>query len=501
MIDFLSVGEDNLSMPDELEYLSVNEIKALLNSIDDVRDRAIVTLFLNTGIFFNEITILRIDSINWEKRVLSVPGSRKRVIPLNDQVFEALAKWSKERLGGKNPALFVTTKGEVKELTARGVDYLLRKYGEQAGIKKAVNALILRNTFAVRLFSEEPSVDKASAILGITDPESINRYIQASKRPPAPEITEKLERIDTRPALVKAVSRVFPTKPKIAKPVSDLKGPIIPDPGEVVFGRESVIDDIKSNLKKGQPVLLTGPLGIGKTHILKHITKVLGPNTLHISSPSPLKNMLTQILDKLDPEWRKRMKSRASTKDISDFIVKTKGGQPPILIIDNLSNLKISDVDTILAFLENFTILAATDETKPKLKQVWWKFKQIELKPLSEESAKELIKYLTQNLTIGDYEMLETRVLTLSNRLPLAIVDMVHQISHRPRVTKEAIREVYHEAGIRYRDWTTAIVVLWWIAVLFRFIALGTRSYEAYFLAGFGVTFLMILRNFASMLR
>ena len=120
---------------------------------------------------------------------------------------------------------------------------------------------------------------------------------------------------------------------------------------------------------------------------------------------------------------------------------------------------------------------------------------------MSEEAAKELIKYLTQNLAISDYEMLETRILTLSNRLPLAIVDMAHQVSHLPVVSKKAIREVYHEAGIYYRDWTTAIVVIYWIAVVFRFLALGTRSYEAYFLAGFGVTFFTIIRSLAAMLR
>ena len=97
--------------------------------------------------------------------------------------------------------------------------------------------------------------------------------------------------------------------------------------------------------------------------------------------------------------------------------------------------------------------------------------------------------------------MLETRLLTLSNGLPLAIVDMVNQLSHLPTVTKDSIREVYHEAGVRYRDWTNVILFIYWIAVLFRFVALGTRSYESYFLAGFGVTLLMILRNVASMLR
>ncbi len=489
-------------MVQELEYLTLNEIKAFLNAINDTRDRALIILFLNTGLFLTEVTSLKVDSIDWKKKILSVPGNRKRTIPLNDQVFEALAKWSKERPAGKIPDLFVTTKGALKDLTSRGVDYLIRKYAEQAGIKKRVNPQILRNTFAVRLFSEEPSIEKASAILGISDPESINRYIQASKRPPAKvEITEKLEHIDTRHPVVKAVSKLFPTKPKIVKPTTAIKGPITPSPEEVIFGRDNVIADIKADIAKSQPVLLTGPLGIGKTHLLIHMSKVLGPNTLYISAPNPLKTALMQILVKLDPEWQKKLNTRASTKEITDYIVKIKGAKPPVLLIDNLNNIKISDIDPILTLLNNFPILAAADEVKPKLKQVWWQLKQVPLPPLNEDASKELIKYLTQNLTISDYEMLETRVLTLSNGLPLAIVDMIHQISHIPMVSKDVIRDVYHEAGIHYRDWTTVIIFIYWIAVIFRFVALGTKSYEAYFLAGFGVTLLMILRNVMSMLK
>jgi energy-coupling factor transporter ATP-binding protein EcfA2 len=491
-------------MPEYVEYLTINEINALLNVIDDVRDRAIVALFLNTGVFLNELASLKFDSIDWEKKILAVPGNRKREIPLNDQAFEALAKWSKERPEVKTTALFITTKGKPKDLSARSVDHLIRKYADQAGIRRKVNAQILRNTFAVRLFSEEISSDKAAAILGITDSESINRYLQASKQPPPkPEMltAEEMSKMDTRPKLVKLVSKYFPTKPKPARPVTEIKGPIIPSPEEVVFGRESIIENIKANLNKNQPVLLIGLLGIGRTHVLKHISKISGPNTIYISSPSPLKNMLSQICDKLDPEWKKRVKTRASTKEIIEFIVKGKGAKPPILIIDNLNNLKISDVDSFIALIENFTILASTDELIPRLKQVWWKFKQIELHPLSEHASKELIKYLTQNLSISDYEMLETRILSLSNRLPLAIVDMTHQLSHQPVVTREIIRDVYHEAGIRYRDWTPFLIVLWGVAMVFRFVALGTHSFEGYIMAGVGIAALMTTIRFLRMVK
>jgi len=496
----------NAGMPGSIEYLTINESNALLKAIDDTRDYAIVTLFLNAGLFLSEIIDLKVNSIDWDKRIIYVPGNRKRDITLDEQSYEALARWSKDRPDVKNNAFFITTKGKVKELSDRAVDKLVRKYASQAGIKRRVNSQILRNTFAVRLFSKQVEIDKASAILGITDPESINRYIKAAKSP-APQIPEH---IDTRSKLAKTISRIFPTRPKVVKPTTAIKGPIIPAPEEVIFGRESVIEDIKSNISKGNSTLLIGPLGIGKSHILKYINH-LHPEAIFIDSPVPIKLLLTQILDKLNPDWKKQVKARASLQEITSLLISNivSKAKTRLLIIDNLERIRASDADLLIRLLDNFTIITAIEDTSAersrgaadRLKQLWFKFKQIKLNNLSHEASQKLIKYLTQNLSISDYEMLETRVLSLSNGLPLAIVDMIHQVSHEPVVTRERIREVYHEAGIHYRDWTAAIVVLWGIAIMFRFFALGTHSFEAYILAGFGTAMLMVLRFFAFRMR
>jgi energy-coupling factor transporter ATP-binding protein EcfA2 len=482
-----------------IEYLTLNESNALLKAVDDQRDFAIITLFLNAGLFLSEIIDLKVNSIDWNKHLLRVPGGRKRDITLDEQAYEAIAVWSKERADVKHNAFFITTKGKVKELSDRAVDKLIRKYADQAGIKRKVNSQILRNTFAVRLFSREIGIDQASAILGITDPESINRYIKAAKSP-APQIPDHL---DTRPKLAKAISRIFPTRPKVAKPTTAIKGPIIPNPQEVVFGRESVIEEIKSNIGRNNPTLLIGPLGMGKTHILKHISHIY-PEAIFVDSPTPIKLLLTQMLDKLKPDWKKQLAARPSTNEMLDYIVRNRParpGQAPILIIDNLGRIKVNDADTLISLLEHFTIITAVEDTPDRLKQLWYKFKQIRLDNLSHTSSQQLIKYLTQNLAVSDYEMLETRVITLSNGLPLAIVDMVHQVSHQPVVTREIVRDVYHEAGIRYRDWTPFLIILWGVAMVFRFVALGTHSFEGYIMAGVGIAALMTTIRFLRMVK
>ena len=167
-------------MPGSIEYLTLNESNALLKAVDDARDFAIITLFLNAGLFLSEIIDLKVNSIDWNKHLLRVPGGRKRDITLDEQAYEAIAVWSKERADVKHNAFFITTKGKVKELSDRAVDKLIRKYADQAGIKRKVNSQILRNTFAVRLFSREIGIDQASAILSSPTP---NRSIATSKRP------------------------------------------------------------------------------------------------------------------------------------------------------------------------------------------------------------------------------------------------------------------------------------------------------------------------------
>ena len=171
-----------------------------------------------------------------------------------------------------------------------------------------------------------------------------------------------------------------------------------------------------------------------------------------------------------------------------------------ILVIDNLDKLKISDLEVFLILLDNFIVIASADATSNKLKQIWWKFRRIDLPPLTTETEKELIKHLTSGLTITDYNLLEARILSLAGGLPLSIVEMVNQISGRPVVKKEDVRDLYHESGVRYRDWTLILVVLWGVAMISRFIALGTHSFELYILAGFAIVSLRTISKLVATL-
>ena len=383
--------------------------------------------------------------------------------------------------------LFTTSKGSLQALSERSIDHLIRKYAGQARINRTVNAQVLRNTFAVRLCKDEKDTEKVLALLGLTDPDALKRYKETAKEVPLNETTS-----DTRSWKDKLTTKVFPVKPKASKPLQPLDGFWSPNPEEVIIGRESLIKDLKSQLLHGQSTLLIAPVGMGKTHLLKHMKTVL-PKVLYINNPSPVKPMLVSIYQACEKDAE--LSPKITTQDLLEKVIQTILSTRPILMIDCLHKIKAPDMDLMVTLLEHFTILGAAEEKPSRLNPIWWKFKERELKPLNDTASKTLIKHLTQNMPVSDYEMMENKLLSLSNGVPLAMVDMAKQLSHRPVATREAVRDLYHEAGIRYRYWTNAFIVFWAALVIFRFVALGTHSFEGYILAGIGSAFLLIVRS------
>ncbi len=478
-------------------YLSKLEIKALFKAITSTRDYAITTILLTTGLSISEFCALTTDDIDLKRETLTVKKHKPRTIPLNPQAKEAVARWLTERPSTTTEALFLTNKGKLKELSVRSIDHILRTSGQEAGIEIPVTTLLLRSTYAVNLFSEGATIKQASDLLGISDYNTLHKYQALAQGDRKPKLLQEepgpVSQLETRPVVTKVLNDIFPVKPHPVKKLSSLKIELRPDPAETIFGRDHIIKEIRAYLNKGQSILLTGKFGVGKTHILKHMQSLYKAGAFYFESPAQIKAILGELCQKLGAT---EFKSTTQVSELLDYALRNKDHNSPILIIDSLDKVRSGDMETFIKLIENFTVLSATEESVAKLKPLWYKFKELEVKPLTIDHCKELIKYLTQNMSISDYELMETRLLNQSNGLPLAIVDMAVQMSHSNVVSREVVRETHHEIGVVYRDWSYAIIFLWALMVLFRFVALGTHSFEGYILAGIGMSMIVVMRFF-----
>jgi site-specific recombinase XerD len=166
--------------------LGRKEFLALIRSVrasGKTRDIAIVTLFLHTGIRVSELCALNTDDVILKERsgyviIRSGKGNKRREVPLNSTVRNALKEWLGIR-GNDSKALFTGKRSN--SLSTRAVGYLLEKYSFRAGLEK-VTPHVLRHTFCKSLVDAGESLDRVATLAGHENLNTTARYTTPTQK-------------------------------------------------------------------------------------------------------------------------------------------------------------------------------------------------------------------------------------------------------------------------------------------------------------------------------
>lgn len=98
------------------KLITIDQMAALVSSVLDARDKAILTLLAKTGIRRNELVNIDVDDVNWQDHSIRLKPFAKRsnrTIFFDDECARVLRSWIKvrERTNTKNKALFVSRNG------------------------------------------------------------------------------------------------------------------------------------------------------------------------------------------------------------------------------------------------------------------------------------------------------------------------------------------------------------------------------------------------------
>ena len=161
----------------------------------NVRDFAIITLLLHTGIRVGELCSLRFKhiAISDDSSMLTIEkgkGVKRRTVPLNPTVVEALHAYLRSLdkqtstvitaiRPDQNRSLFYGQKR--MPLTDRGVRYMIKKYAYTAKIPN-LSPHVLRHTCAKNLIDAGNSIDKVSKILGHASVNTTSVYTMPNER-------------------------------------------------------------------------------------------------------------------------------------------------------------------------------------------------------------------------------------------------------------------------------------------------------------------------------
>lgn len=166
-----------------IPVLTDTELKALLatcdsKSFEDLRDAAILRLFIDTGIRLGEMAGLKVDDIDLDLQVAVVrgKGNRLRTVPFGDKTTEALDRYERARRRHKKasePWLWLGLKGR---MTDSGISQMVLRRGRQAGIDRRLHPHVFRHTFAHRWLHDGGSEGDLQRIAGWKSPQMLQRY-------------------------------------------------------------------------------------------------------------------------------------------------------------------------------------------------------------------------------------------------------------------------------------------------------------------------------------
>lgn len=147
----------------ETMILSIEEMKRLFSipiegKKNGARDKGILMLFYETGIYINELMDLKKEDINISLGYLRCCREKKdRVLSFHKKIGECLKQYDeieRVKLEKEDKAFFLTKSGHA--FSRQGIWKILKKYGEKAKISAEITPFLLRSSYEVhRLFYQD----------------------------------------------------------------------------------------------------------------------------------------------------------------------------------------------------------------------------------------------------------------------------------------------------------------------------------------------------------
>lgn len=151
-----------------------------------VRDMAILTLLLGTGIRVSECVGININDIDFPNTRLKVrrKGGYEDVVYFGEEVEKALLSYLDERkliipFEGHEDAFFLSLQN--KRISVRSVEKLVKKYSGLVTNVKKITPHKLRSTFGTNLYNETGDIYLVADVLGHKDVNTTRKHYAAMK--------------------------------------------------------------------------------------------------------------------------------------------------------------------------------------------------------------------------------------------------------------------------------------------------------------------------------
>lgn len=184
----------------EIIRLDVDEVALLLDEVEQgenltdkqkafhnktkIRDLALLTLLLGTGIRVSECVGLDINDVDFKNGGIHIhrKGGKEVTVYFGMEVEDALQDYLDERFGidampGNEKALFLSL--QKKRINVRSVENLVKKYARLVTPLKKITPHKLRSTYGTNLYRETGDIYLVADVLGHSDVNTTKKHYAA----------------------------------------------------------------------------------------------------------------------------------------------------------------------------------------------------------------------------------------------------------------------------------------------------------------------------------
>ncbi|MDF2512792.1 MAG: hypothetical protein K0S04_2658 [Herbinix sp.] len=184
---------------DEVEHAqNMTKTQKKFHEKTRIRDLALITLLLGTGIRVSECVGLDLNDIDFENNGIKIrrKGGYEVIIYFGEEVEEALREYLIERnkivpCEGHSNALFLSM--QQKRINVRSVENLVKKYASTVTKLKTITPHKLRSTYGTTLYRETGDIYLVADVLGHKDVNTTKKHyaaIEDSRRRSAAKVVK-----------------------------------------------------------------------------------------------------------------------------------------------------------------------------------------------------------------------------------------------------------------------------------------------------------------------
>jgi len=218
--DFMAEESNDLSWPNPVRFkrhagrpekrvprdLHDDDIEQVWQKISSTRDRAWFALMVRAGLRVGEVVDLKL------KDILNKPegekpahirafgkGRKERTVLLSADAYAVLSEWLSER--GKSPLEYIFLNERRQQLSANGIEWLLKGYGREAGFHLTPHQL--RHTYARQLTEAGMPITSLGKLMGHSQISTTQIYTAGADPKLAQAYQEAMSRVEQVKVLLK----------------------------------------------------------------------------------------------------------------------------------------------------------------------------------------------------------------------------------------------------------------------------------------------------------